>query len=286
MRQLVGVHGVGNFRAGETAADAAERLTKAWRTYLARGALDQRVDEFEVSVAYYAGHLAPKGAQGTDDVPLEHLDPAVEELVRAWIDEFDLPDEQAQGLGTWPLRQAIGWIAERRRLAPDLVEKFVSRFFPEVAAYLPPAEAASKARNAARAAVEQEIRERRPHVVVAHSLGSVVAYEALWAQPDIEIDLLVTLGSPLALPHAVFPRLAPPARDELGQKPPSVRRWVNIADPGDLVAIPAGGISRRFRLVDLDVGDAIHAFDFHLAANYLACRKLADVLAESLSDGT
>ena len=36
---------------------------------------------------------------------------------------------------------------------------------------------------------------------MAHVLGTVVAYEALHAHPDLHVYLLVTLASPLALPR-------------------------------------------------------------------------------------
>ena len=36
---------------------------------------------------------------------------------------------------------------------------------------------------------------------MAHFLGTVVAYEALHAHPDLHVYLLLTLGSPLALPR-------------------------------------------------------------------------------------
>ena len=40
-----------------------------------------------------------------------------------------------------------------------------------------------------------------PTRVMAHSLGTVMAYEALHAHPGLHVYLLVTLGSPLALPR-------------------------------------------------------------------------------------
>ena len=116
-------------------------------------------------------------------------------------------------------------------------------------------------------------------MVLAHSLGSVVTYETLWHNDDLEVDLLVTLGSPLALPHAVFPRLDPAPSDGVGCRPPNVKRWVNIADVGDLVAIPAGGVPRRFTGVAADHASVIHAFDFHLVANYLGCAPLVAELS-------
>jgi pimeloyl-ACP methyl ester carboxylesterase len=77
-------------------------------------------------------------------------------------------------------------------------------------------------------------------VVVAHSLGSVVAYEALCAHPEWGITDLVTLGSPLGVPHIVLHRLHP-APSVVGREAvgvwPSVTRWVNISDDGDFVAL-------------------------------------------------
>lgn len=79
-------------------------------------------------------------------------------------------------------------------------------------------------------------------VVVSHSLGSVVAYEALCAHPEWPVRALVTLGSPLGIRNLIFERLAPaPAAGDSGQLvgawPEGVESWVNIADTGDAVAL-------------------------------------------------
>ncbi|MET7736531.1 hypothetical protein ABZT02_35015 [Streptomyces sp. NPDC005402] len=44
-------------------------------------------------------------------------------------------------------------------------------------------------------------------VVVAHSLDSVVAYEALCARPGHQVRALVTIGSPLGIPNVNLHRL-------------------------------------------------------------------------------
>ncbi|WP_407319614.1 hypothetical protein UQW22_04100 [Isoptericola halotolerans] len=73
-----------------------------------------------------------------------------------------------------------------------------------------------------------------PVVVVAHSLGSVIAYDVLrraearrW-----DVPLLLTLGSPLAI-EAV--RSGVEASSSLTW--PAVGRWVNARDPRDLLAL-------------------------------------------------
>lgn len=275
MTALVGIHGVGQYRSGETADGARASLGATWRKHLSRGPLGQLPASFDVEVAYYAHLLRPPGRQGGEG-GLDDLEPDAELLLRAWLEEFDLPTSTSQGPATIPLRQAVAWIAGTRGLGRIATERFVATFFREVAAYVRTPD--GPARVAARSAVAETIRRCHPRVVLAHSLGSVVTYETLWAHPELAVDLLVTLGSPLALPYAVFPRLVPAPVSDRGCRPPGVGKWVNLADVGDLVAIPPRGISRSFTDVDADEHAAIHAFDFHLAANYLASRRLADHL--------
>jgi pimeloyl-ACP methyl ester carboxylesterase len=74
-------------------------------------------------------------------------------------------------------------------------------------------------------------------VLVGHSLGSVVAYEALCANPGWSVRALVTLGSPLGIPNVVFDRLTPRPVDGRGGWPGSVSTWTKIADGGDVVAL-------------------------------------------------
>lgn len=94
-------------------------------------------------------------------------------------------------------------------------------------------------RSAIRNAVADSISDDTS-VVIAHSLGSVVAYEVLYAARESAVYSFVTLGSPLGLPNLVFDRLQPeprPRGDRVrGHWPGSVRTWTNIADSGDVVA--------------------------------------------------
>jgi len=76
-----------------------------------------------------------------------------------------------------------------------------------------------------------------PFVVIAHSQGSMIAYDVLRQLPaDVEVKLFVTIGSPLGLPpvRAVFKKWT--GKDRL-PFPPCVKRWVNVATEGDVVAL-------------------------------------------------
>ena len=73
------------------------------------------------------------------------------------------------------------------------------------------------------------LRAPRPRVVVAHSLGSVVAWDLL-ADSRIDIDLLITLGSPLAHPAVQASAVAFPYH--------RVGAWLNVVHLLD--PVPAG----------------------------------------------
>lgn len=69
-----------------------------------------------------------------------------------------------------------------------------------------------------------------PLVVVGHSLGTIIAYEVLMEQGR-EVELLVTVGSPLAITEVQDHLARPPA------VPAGVAAWRNASDLRDLVAL-------------------------------------------------
>jgi hypothetical protein len=251
MTTVVGVHGIGNFgyftRNGRAADRAAAVLGQEWAEALGRP---------EVHVAFYAHHLHRGAPQGDDDPLL--LEPEAQEMLCTWIERLN--PAVAQGPRTARVRQAVDWLT--RRYGPA-ARVFAIAFCREVHTYL--AKPDSPRRAAVRNEVAAVIAERRPSVVVAHSLGSVVAYETLWHHPGPPIDLLITVGSPLAMPGVVLERLRPTSNS----RPPGVRRWVNVADAGDLVAVPRGGLGARFAEVQDEDDVTIGPWDFHTARGYL-----------------
>jgi hypothetical protein len=103
-------------------------------------------------------------------------------------------------------------------------------------------------------------------VVVAHSMGSIVAFEAIH-EPGLKLDALVTLGSPLGVEGYVRRRLSVPDR-----MPPTVDRWINVAHPHEPVALepelashfaPADGQAGIEDLV-LDTSGPWHGIDTYL----------------------
>jgi hypothetical protein len=126
------------------------------------------------------------------------------------------------------VRLAINGLARIRWFAPlgmAFAERFVYRALSQVTRYFTDEAARETAITAVLAQVTPDTR-----VVIGHSLGSVVAYEAVHRLPQ-PLALLVTLGSPLGLNTLVYQRLRPPPAF-----PPHVQHWINLADWDDFIA--------------------------------------------------
>jgi len=107
--------------------------------------------------------------------------------------------------------------------------------------------------RAAREAVQERLREHlrsahaagRPVMLIAHSMGSIIAYDVLAMAgrtlPGLRISHFVTVGSPLGL-SPVKEILAAPLR-----VPECVARWSNLADPRDHIARWDTRLSSDFR---------------------------------------
>ncbi len=81
----------------------------------------------------------------------------------------------------------------------------------------------------------------RPILLLAHSMGSVIAYDALWQlshdQPqNVPIDRLITMGSPLGQRY-IQKRLLGSKEKGAARYPNNIRHWVNISAFGELTAL-------------------------------------------------
>ena len=154
--------------------------------------------------------------------------------------------------------------------------------------------------DARRAAVLARVRTvvhaaPRPRIILAHSLGSLVAWDLI-ADPEIDIDLLITMGSPLALPlgegfdtsagGADFPY------DRVGA-------WLNVVHLLDPVTAGRGLADRYPQSCDVfltpssglasTVGGwarlatvAVRAATAHLDSTYLASHTIAVALRDAM----
>lgn len=122
---------------------------------------------------------------------------------------------------------------------------------------------------ARREAMERSLRERLlagggPFVVVAHSQGSMIAYEVLRKMdPKVcDVALFVTIGSPLGL-FAVRSMFKQRLKKKKLPFPACVRHWHNVADRADPVALD-GDLRDD---IDIKAGDTRFSNVWHAGAN-------------------
>jgi pimeloyl-ACP methyl ester carboxylesterase len=153
-------------------------------------------------------------------------------------------------------------------------EVMIVGFVRQVRRYFEDLELREKIQAELSAAVGDDTR-----VLVAHSLGSVVAYEALRNNPEWPVQTLITLGSPLGLP-SIQQRLWAQAGLENGWAGP-VRTWVNIAARQDAVAM-VKELAPVFHPDIRDLACSNPYLQAHQATWYLKNAKFAEVLCDAL----
>lgn len=256
---VVFVHGIGQQQRGPATlggpwqaalADGvwkAGHLDLAARLRLPPGA----AGAIQAEMAFYADLFDPADLQGRS-AGLGDLDPAeaaaVEELAGVLLrraaeaagseaDRRTAEDELAglegrlgEAMGVRNLaRGALAGMARLRWFGPfglAFAQRFVVRSLVQVVRYLH--EPALRAQVQARVA---GVVDDDTQVLLGHSLGSVVAFEAA-CQLGSRLPLLVTLGSPLGIRRVVYDRLQP----QPPRFPDWVDRWVNVAADDDIVA--------------------------------------------------
>lgn len=278
MSLIVGIPGAGHHRAGgDHRAESTARASR-WAGYLAAG-MGMHTTRIDLAIASYGHRLndcEPRPHGGSLRSIPSNLNPDIVELITPWLAALDLPGATQHGRLAIPLHHAIAMVAQRYRMDGPLTELFVARFFTDAELYFRSGNHGRRA--AARDEVIAALIHHRPRVVIAHCFGAVPAFEALHARTDLEVEYFITLGSPLAVPGAVFDRLLPAPLGGVGARPSGVRRWVNIADLGDPFTIlrPA---KAYFPGIDVDVQDNVGLFDFHRARRYLRCSALAEAIS-------
>jgi len=238
MSDIICVHGIGQQLLGE------DTLLTNWRPALQDGirrAQGTPPDSKEITMAFYGDLFRKKGTKSFSIPPYDETDirsGLEENLLLAWWDEAarveaSVPGPEAETKMRTPqlVQRALNALSHSKFFAKVALEALIADL-KQVRAYLCDEEIRQKARQR----VEDAVTERT-RVIVGHSLGTVVAYEALCAHPEWPIRTFVTLGSPLGIRNLIFERLDPPPKGGRGSWPDGVERWINIADGGDIVAL-------------------------------------------------
>jgi hypothetical protein len=279
MARIVAVHGIANQYSG------GHQLQRDWLPALQDGlcrAGATGIEAADLTCAFYGDLFRPGGKALEPFYDASDLVDAWEqELLVAWWQEAARldpmvagPDAGGKGIGLSVVQAALDGLSQSSFFA-GLAETALIGDLKQVRRYLREPEIRKAARQRVLEALGPDTR-----VVIGHSLGSVVAYEALCAAPEQPATTLITIGSPLGIRHLIFDQLEPAPQEGLGQWPAGLARWVNIASPDDIVALEKK-LTSRFGpgVVDQLVENGAQAHD---AKRYLCSREVGDAVAAGL----
>ena len=279
MPTIVGVHGIAQqFKGGY-------QLKSVWFDALRDGLkaagyrpVADALTPVDLQVAFFGDLFRPEGAMAGGGAPpytAADVEPGPErDLLESWYEaavEQDPslgPPPGAMGPGRLAAQVMVEWLLHSRTFARVAERGFIGNL-KQVTWFLARPDVKERVLQRVAAEVTPDTR-----VIIGHSLGSVVAYEYLARYRPPQVELLVTVGSPLGIPNLVFDKLTPTPADGLGAWPGTVAGWANIADADDIVALrkqlaplfaaSPGGTSVEDHLIDN--GDEPHAIDRYLNA--------------------
>ena len=188
---------------------------------------DSLLAERDVRVVWYADVLDPRSNAGCEYGPKD---------LRARREATEDPDLKSF------LSMAGNFLGFLTSLVDDSVAMTPLRALAGDASFLSDARKRCASENRLASAIEQARSEGRPIVVVAHSLGSLVAYDYLSARTDTGVvQRFVTIGSMVGSPALRRLLIGGDSTENL-TRPSSVREWVNIRNEQDpfAVALPIG----------------------------------------------
>jgi hypothetical protein len=226
---------------------------------------------------------------------LAGVDPAERAFVDSVAREIGFESVEATpGEGDDPIRPGGG--LEAVPLPPGLKRRLMRIFLRDVHHYLydepfsPRGGEKVRIRREVRSRTAQALREGTerggPHLVIGHSLGSVIAYDVLTSDDDIHpVDAFLTVGSPLGISE-IRERLEP-SMQQNGWPTSSLGRgpWINVYDLLDPVCgfkdrriAPSFRADGRLRVTDIEVTN--EGRWRHSISKYLGQELLRDHIRE------
>lgn len=284
MGQIVGVHGIGQQLLGP------KQLHDSWSSALVDGvaAAGEKIESGALTVAFYGDIYRAAGrrrAAGNASYRVDDVQSDEASLLVKWwecaseLERLRVPAPDLTMRGTPSAIQAGLRALARSRYFAGIAENMMIGNLKQVRRYFRESETRVAAQHAVNLAVTEDTR-----LIIAHSLGSVVAYEALhtYAQERNwrNVKSFISLGSPLGIPNLIFDALCPMPVNGKGSWPPGLSCWTNISDDGDIVALNKQ-LASLFTgpLIDVEVSNEATAHD---VAPYLSDRLTGRSVLDAL----
>lgn len=223
-RVIIGIHGLG------PKVDCGNLHIK-WSDAIADGIAHH--EESRQSIPFRIVHWAEEEVDGENRCPAisdeptlaQHLEMGVADMSVSLIERIPDAPFDAESLCSSLPRTTAGALDQLRR----------EKYFPwsEVTTYYGASQKAEAWREELRAVLRRNA--GRQIMLIAHSMGSLIAYDVLMEEEGPDIDHWVTIGSPLAT-TTVKKAICEKWSNKLSV-PERVKRWTNLASRFDPVAM-------------------------------------------------
>lgn len=174
-------------------------------------------------------------------------------------------------------RRALRWLylaADRLPfLIPQIADEDLELHLRDLRRYVNNADdIAEAARRLVKLPLRAARKSGRPILLIGHSMGSVIAYDALWqlsreSREDLAVELLLTMGSPLGQ-RTIQRRLLGCRETGEAKYPANIRRWVNIAAVGELTAMDMQLANDYAEMVTLGLVESITDYEVYNYFHY------------------
>jgi hypothetical protein len=239
MTHITFIHGMGP-------QPPSGRLLSHWKGALAQdGGIDLRNENVSACMVHWADVF--HGARWSLDLSLAPADELLRgyELWRGSLEDdgrrlVEALERQRPARSDEPTAELLDW--------DGITDSVMEVFFRDVHDYLRNVNGAQEEIRASVVQALQDAPTTTGHVVVAHSMGSVIAYDCLKRVQDCpEVGALVSFGSPLGW-SAIQERLEPDYSEHDGYPGDTVREgWRNVFDPADIVVGLNGALAGDYR---------------------------------------
>lgn len=231
---IIGIHGLGN-------KPSKELLSKWWKAAIDEGLSNiSKVNfDYEFELIYWADlfYQSPLNEKETDPKSKTFIDdkyfPGDKNFVPRKIELNS------------PIDQFLYDQFDKIILDPDFTknhelisEYIVNKYFNELGIYYSDDEKYKEFKNIIfyRVLAELKKHEKKEILLIAHSMGSIIAYDILnLIEPKIKINKFLTIGSPLGLP-AIIEKIKSKFSGNVNT-PEGVNDWINFADEDDKIAM-------------------------------------------------
>ena len=222
---IIGIHGLNN-------KPEPDVLRNWWTTAMAEGIsrnCQGQSGDIDFVLAYWADLMYP--------APVALAEVAEPYVAAGGSGPLPRAGMSIKSIAETRIKEGVGKVLEKVFGAPvaeDVVRDALEAKMPDLHRYQHHRAARDAIRARLKAALRTAHETGRQIMLIAHSMGSIVAYDVLRAAgrtlPGLRISHFVTLGSPLGL-TGVMEIVAAPLR-----VPECIARWSNFSDPRDYAA--------------------------------------------------